>query len=679
MPQSSLYWRVAGGIGTAVLSLALGTTALAQAPAPAPIPLGDFFKLPAYLEMLISPDGKKLATTSEVNGRLNVVVIDLDTKQAVALTNWDNIDVGRLRWVGNKWLLYSAIELNAPTGQENQNAGGLFAVTADGKISKQIIKTARQQSKTDTGGFLDMQFLRKIVDSDDEIIVQAVTLNDDSYDVYRYNLLSGRDRLLTRGRPSDRLGGWLLDSKNVARVAVASARGASQEVISYYRSGADDSWKELRRFDGTKPPAFVPLAVDVDDKTLLVASNEGRDNMAIFRFDPEANKFLGLVAQHPTYDLGASPQGQPSNSLIFDADTRELVGISVDADRPTTVWLDESRKSTQATLDRALPGKFNSFGGSKTAKRYVVNSSSDTSPGTYYIFDETKRSIEQIGPSRPWLEGKLANVTPFRLKTRDGLEIPSYYVLPKDYKPGTKLPTVVHIHGGPMARDVEQGGRFGFSFGVAEAQILASRGYAVVLPNFRITPELGSKLYYAGFGTYGRQMSDDHDDAFQWAIDQGFADPNKICISGASYGGFAALQNPIRGKKNWACAVVGLPVADQEFQRSEADYARSPSAVEYWKRVAGVPDWRDPIIREISPVFNADKLKAPVFMYVGEEDTRTPPKQAERMAEELKKAGNPVKDYFVGKGEGHGFRVIKTNVALYERMLKFLEENVKNK
>jgi dipeptidyl aminopeptidase/acylaminoacyl peptidase len=260
------------------------------------------------------------------------------------------------------------------------------------------------------------------------------------------------------------------------------------------------------------------------------------------------------------------------------------------------------------------------------------------------------------------------------LKTRDGLQIPSYYVLPRDHKPGTRLPTIVHIHGGPMARDVKQGGRFGASFGVREAQILASRGYAVVLPNFRVTPELGSDIYYAGFGTYGKQMSDDHEDAVKWAIDQGFADPAKVCISGASYGGYAALHAVSRPTNPFACAISGLPVTDLKFQRTEADYAQSPAAVEYWRKLQGVKDFDDPLVREMSPLFNAERIKVPVFMYIGEEDARTPPAQARRMADALQKAGNPVKHFFVGKDEGHGYGVEATNIAKNEQLLKFLED-----
>lgn len=661
--------------------LAAPSMGLAQADAartaqPAAPSIQDFFRRPQYTEMAVSPSGRYLATTSPRHGRQNLVVLDLEERTATSLTNYDNIDVGRLRWVSDEYVLFSAVQLNAPSGQENPRAGGLFSAAVNGNGITQLAKTWSQHARNESGGFMTMEMVRSVPGSKSEIIASAVVANDDSFDLYRVDVSNGRNRILTQGRPSDRIARWILDSRLVPRVAVAATDGATTTEVTYYRASADAPWKEINRFDSTKPPAFVPLGFDDDEKHLLVASNANRSAMAIFRYDPEAGTFGELVAQHPQYDLGASPQGEVTTTLMRDPKTQAISGLRVDTDRLETIWFEPEMAKLQATIDAALAGRTNVIQRTAQDKRLLVTSYSDTSPGRYYLFDQDKRRLEEIGAARPWLEGKLARVTPFRLKTRDGLEIPSYYVLPRDYKPGTRLPTIVHVHGGPMARDVQQGGRYGGSFGVREAQILASRGYAVVLPNFRITPQIGSSIYYAGFGTYGMQMSDDHEDAAKWAVDQGFADPKKICISGASYGGYAALHAVSRPSNPFACSISGLPVADLEFQRREADYARSKSALEYWRRIQGVKDWDDPLVRTMSPVNNADKIKVPVFIYIGDEDTRTPPEQARRMAAALQKAGNPVKGFYVGEGEGHGYGVEKTNIELYNQMLRFLEESL---
>ena len=637
----------------------------------APPAIEEFVRRPQYTEMLASPSGRYLATTRAISGRLNLVIIDLETRSSFGITNFNDIDVGQVRWVGDERLVFSAIEINKPTGQEAPNAGGLFTVSREGKDFRQLANTAAQLRRNETGGFVALSYQASIPGTTDEIIAAGAIGTDDSFELYRLNLLTGRYRLITAGRPANGISRWVLDSKNAPLVAVAQGRSGSTLIHTYYRPNVESPWKEINRFDTTKPPAFVPLAIEPDGKTLLISSNEGRANMAIFRYDPEKQQILELVAEHPKYDLGASPMGQPLSSLVRDPVSGRLLGIRVDADTLQTVWLDEAAAKMQASVDASLPGRTNLI--SSPRKRLVVSSFSDRSPGKFYLFDSEAKRLEEIGPSRPWLEGKLAAVRSFRLKTRDGLEIPSYYVLPANYKPGDRLPTIFHIHGGPFARDVVSGGRFGSSFGVLEAQVLASRGYAVVLPNFRITPELGSSIYYAGFGTYGRQMLDDHEDAVTWAVAQGFADPKRLCISGASYGGYAALQALVRPSNPFSCAISGLPVTDVPFQQTNADYSESQSARAFWLRVLGINSINEPIAKSISPISHADKIKVPVFMYVGERDTRTPPSQALRMADALRAAGNPVKEYIVGKGEGHGYGVTANNVRLFEGMLQFLE------
>ena len=637
----------------------------------APPAIEEFVRRPQYTEMLASPSGRYLATTRAISGRLNLVIIDLETRSSFGITNFNDIDVGQVRWVGDERLVFSAIEINKPTGQEAPNAGGLFTVSREGKDFRQLANTAAQLRRNETGGFVALSYQASIPGTTDEIIAAGAVGTDDSFELYRLNLLTGRYRLITAGRPANGISRWILDSKNAPLVAVAQGRSGSTLIHTYYRPNVESPWKEINRFDTTKPPAFVPLAIEPDGKTLLISSNEGRANMAIFRYDPEKQQILELVAEHPQYDLGASPMGQPLSSLVRDPVSGRLLGIRVDADTLQTVWLDEAAAKMQASVDASLPGRTNLI--SSPRKRLVVSSFSDRSPGKFYLFDSEAKRLEEIGPSRPWLEGKLAAVRSFRLKTRDGLEIPSYYVLPANYKPGDRLPTIFHIHGGPFARDVVSGGRFGSSFGVLEAQVLASRGYAVVLPNFRITPELGSSIYYAGFGTYGRQMLDDHEDAVTWAVAQGFADPKRLCISGASYGGYAALQALVRPSNPFSCAISGLPVTDVPFQQTNADYSESQSARAFWLRVLGINSINEPIAKSISPISHADKIKVPVFMYVGERDTRTPPSQALRMADAMRAAGNPVKEYIVGKGEGHGYGVTANNVRLFEGMLQFLE------
>jgi len=661
-------------VSLAALLLAGAVPALAQAPAPgAALSAEDVWKPPQLAGITLSRDGKFMAATAPVRGRMNLVVIELETRKAVALTGYEEFDVQGVTWVGNNRLLYSLGQNNSPTGPSQIDGGGLFMVSRDGKEARRLSMTVRETRRNNQNVYRGYSYFRTIPGTDEEIIATGNLVSADSTDLYRLNIVTGRATLLTTGRPSEYASEWILDSKLVPRVLTAGVKDKVTQVV-FYRKDDKSPWTELARFDANKGPAFVPLAFESNDQTLLVATNAGRETMAVYRYDPEAKKLGELVAQHPRYDLGADGLGNRVTGVVRDPETDKLLGYSVNAAKPETVWLDPSYVAKQAALDRHFPGKTNDFRRTPDGKRWLVTSYSDTSPMRWYLYDEEKKTIEEIGAAKPWLDGKLVEQRPFLFKTRDGLEIPGYYYLPKGHKPGTKLPTIVHIHGGPFVRADTWARGFGYN----EGQLFASRGYAVIVPNFRITPGLGSKILYSGFGSYGRQMSDDHEDALKWGIAEGFVDPARVCMSGASYGGYAALQAIVRNADMWKCAVAGLAVTDLKYQLTtvEGDTAYNEGAVNLWKSILGTEDLSSPLVREISPVFHAAKIKRPVFLYAGQDDIRVPIAQIRDMADKLDSAGNPPKAFVVKPDEGHGFGRLENNVDTWNRILEFLKANL---
>ena len=200
----------------------------------------------------------------------------------------------------------------------------------------------------------------------------------------------------------------------------------------------------------------------------------------------------------------------------------------------------------------------------------------------------------------------------------------------------------------------------------------------MVVPNFRITPGMGNKIYSAGFGTIGRQMSEDHEDALQWAIDQGYTDSKRTCISGASYGGYAALQAMVKTPDLFKCAVAGLAVTDLTYQltSTETDFVSSKPALDFWKAIIGTDDFKSAITRDMSPINHADKIKGAVFLYAGRDDVRVPIDQMYRMDKALKAAGNPAKAFVIKEKEGHGYGKSENNIDLYTQMLQFLEAQI---
>jgi len=664
----------AGRIFIALIALAAAVLPGLAGAASDEVTLDDLLRAPALSNPIFSRSGKFFAATapSPSNKRMNLVVVDMATRKGQLITGFKDFDVIDVHWVGEDRLVFSLGQFNSPTGPGRFAGGGLFMVSRDGSEQKNLAPTV-QESKNRNQLHRSLDFYRTLPDNTEEIIASGNMTHAGSTDLYRLNILTGKYSLLTGGRPDSYTGGWLLDSKLVPRVVTAWVKDTLTEVV-YYRSGAEAPWKEIARYDMNKPPIFRPLAFESDDKTLQVATNAGRDTMAVYRFDPETKKLGEMIAQHPRYDMGADAGGGGVAGVVTDPRSNKILGYSVNGAKPEVVWTDPDYARIQRMLDTAMPKLTNSFRRQPGTKKLVVTSYSDVSPTRWYILDEEAKTLEEIGSSRPWLDGKLVEQRPFLFKTRDGLEIPGYYFLPKGYKAGTKLPTIMHIHGGPHAR----ADYWGRGFGWMEAQVFASRGYAVVVPNFRITPGMGSKVYFSGFGTFGRQMSEDHEDALKWAVDQGFADPARVCISGASYGGYASLQAMVKTPGLFKCAIAGLAPTDLEYQLTtfDGDTATNEAGVKLWKGILGTEELGSKLVRDISPLFNAEKIKGAVFLYAGEDDIRVPIDQINRMDKALKAAGNPAKAYVVKKEEGHGFGKTENRIDLYTQVLKFLEEQI---
>ncbi|MFN8960424.1 MAG: prolyl oligopeptidase family serine peptidase [Betaproteobacteria bacterium] len=648
---------------------------MASVAAPAlaqPIPIADIFRPPAYADPALSPNGRFFAVSVPVNGKMNLAIVDLEQRSVSRITDIRDFDVRLARWVGNERLVFTLGQFNSPTGPGQFDGGGLFMVSRDGKESRRLAPTVRELRNRNQFVFRGYEVLRTLPGNNEEILVIGNQRDAESADVYRMNVRTGRTTLLTERRP-DRVFEYVLDNNNVPRVARAYVRDR-YEFIVYYRKDADSPWEQIAQYEGSKGPILMPLAFESDNQTMVVAWNGDRPTMGIFRYDPNTRKLGELIAQHPRFDMGADASGQVIAGVIRDFRTNRVIGYQVQADRPETVWIDEDYARLQRMVDGALPNRVNNFRRTPDGERLLVTSFSDRQPLQWYLLDEKKRTLEELFSSRPWLKPDLmVEQRSFLLKTRDGLEFPGYYFLPNNYKKGERLPTVVHIHGGPAAR----ADFFGSGFGFMEAQLLASRGYAVIVPNYRVTPGLGSRNFYAGFGTIGRQMIDDHQDAARWGVAEGFADPQRICISGASYGGYATLMALARFPDTFKCGISGLMVSDLPLQLTSpaGDTSSSEIAVSFWNAMIGVKTTRD-TPADISPVNLADRIKQPLLIYAGEDDIRTPLEQTTRMIRALERAGNKPRAVIIKPGEGHGFGKTENNVELYEAIFKFLEESI---
>jgi dipeptidyl aminopeptidase/acylaminoacyl peptidase len=324
----------------------------------------------------------------------------------------------------------------------------------------------------------------------------------------------------------------------------------------------------------------------------------------------------------------------------------------------------------QKTVDKAFPDSVNQLFPARDHSRVLVYTYSDVSPGAFYLFDGKAGKLEWLVDRMSWIDAKrLSPMKPVRYRARDGLEIPAYLTIPRG-SAGKALPMVVMVHGGPWIA----GDRWHFN---PEVQFLASRGYAVLQPNFRGTTRYGWKHFSSSFRQWGLAMQDDVTDGVRWAIDQGVADPQRVCIYGASYGGYAAMMGLAKTPELFKCGIDYVGVTDLPFflTVSWSDYAYSDFISYGAKVMVGDVDRDLEQLKKTSPVELADRIKAPVLLAYGGVDRRVPIDHGTRMRAALERAGQKP-EWMVGEGEGHGFREMKNKVMFYSAMEKFLGENI---
>ena len=611
--------------------------------------------------MRISPNGDYLAALAPVGGRQNVVVIDLSNHKAHALTDLGKRDVVSVSWINDKRLMFRTGTIGERVF--DSRGGALWAIDRDGGDVRVLSEGDDDERNTAGARFLArVMFPVRLLpgDTDDLIMQEHVFADSESRPgpLYRVNSRTGRKTEISIGKPeSAKSERWVVDRDGVPRAFVA---GVGNSVHIYYRDGADAPWRKIDEFDQLSGEQWAPVAMADDGKRLIATTHRGgRDKAALALYDPATKSFVETLAAHPQVDLDE-----------LASDKNAVRGVRYEADREGHAWFDEDIASAQAAVDKALPGNVNDLSWSLDKQRFVVFSYSDVSPGVFYLFDRKTRKLEWLADRMPWIDAKkLSHVEPVRYKARDGLEIPAYLTLPKD-GPKKNLPLVMVIHGGPWV----SGDGWYYD---PEVQFLASRGYAVLQPNYRGTTRYGWKHYSASFKQWGLTMQDDITDGVKWAVDQGVADPKRVCIYGGSYGGYATMMGLAKTPDLYKCGVNYVGVTDLPLMLGAtwSDFAYSEYIEYAAKRLVGDTGADAEQLKATSPAQLAAKIRAPVLMAYGGADVRVPIEHGTRMKAALEREGqHPL--WIVADGEGHGFLAMENKVMFYGAMEKFLDANI---
>ena len=629
--------------------------------------IAGFVKPDSFDQIKISPDGRYYAATvpSEDNSIL-VILNRADNKVMGGFGLGKNTYVEDFDWVNSERVVFGTARkfggLDRP-----QLTGNLYAMNADGS-DKQIL-VGQDVNVMSTGTHIQTKKTEMIAafliddlpDDDKNVLILARPFSGDSYDrVEKMDVYSGRRVPVARSpvRNAD----YLADGKGVVRFAWGHDLQNANKL--YYRA-ADASdwtkttdWKELNN-EAASDHVESPLGFSSDDRYAYLQVEQASGPDAIVAFDTtdgSRKTVLRDAVGDPDRIIRAleKPHGAP-------------VGAFIAGGKPHTVFFDE--ESAEARLYRSLEAAFPGSSVAITSKTRdgslaLVEVRSDRDPGSFYLFDTVNKKASFLLARRDWIDpGKMAEERPVELKARDGLALHGFLTIPHGSN-GKNLPMVVLPHGGPFG----SADAWGFD---SETQILASAGYAVLQVNFRGSSGYGRAFTQAGAREWGGKMQDDVTDATQWAVGQGIADPARICIYGASYGGYAALEGVAKEPSLYKCAAGYVGVYDLPLMFSKGDTRELESGRNYMHDWIGEPSE----LGKVSPVNQAASIKVPVFLAAGGEDERAPIEHSERMEKALRAAGVPVETMFI-RTEGHGFYTTEHQAAFYQKLLAFLSANI---
>lgn len=633
----------------------VGVLAAVAFGAQAQVDLGPFVEDDGVRDIKISPTGEFYAATLPLGERSAVAVMRRSDRTIVGSHQLPrNTHIADFWWVGDQRLMFGLAErfgardFPSPTGE-------LFAMNVDGSRPQLLVGYRVRESSLGTNirSSAKEEFVHAwpidLLPEDPRNVLVAVSpfSKDPLTRVDRMDVQTGR-RTTIATAPVYR-GQFLADHAGEIRFAVG-ARGDNISRL-YYREQRGADW-QLINDERESGRVEVPIGFSEDDTVayLQVSQRSGPDAVIAWTIASGERRELAR-------DAAVDPE------LIMRPGTVAAVGVRYLGAPPRTAFFDETGEDAKRMrmLEAAFPGQVvRVASATRDAATQMLLVTSDTDPGSFYTFDVAGRQADFVLPRRARIDpARMATMQPVSLQARDGLPLHGYLTRPAGAG-DAPLPLVVMPHGGPF-------GIFDDWAFEPDAQVLAQAGYAVLQVNFRGSGNYGRAFRHAGAREWGGTMQDDLTDATRWAVAQGHADAERICIYGASYGGYAALMGVAREPDLYRCAVGYVGVYDLPLMRTQD--RRGGTSMRTW-----LDEWIGTDTAQLSagsPTRLADRIQAPVLLVAGGEDEIAPVEHTRRMERALRAAGVPVDTLYVAN-EGHGFYKPENRRAFYTRLLAFL-------
>ncbi len=626
------------------------------------IPVEAFFKNPGIGSLKLSPDGKHFAATVNIKGDKKLVILDVKTKEFKYIFSFSQgyREIGSFGWFNNERIYAEMVRKVGPLSQ-GRRTGYLFAGNIDGSNKGQILPRPKTPGRTSESA-KNYRIVNELPNEHKHVLI---SMWDGKFQkTYKLNTYTGA-RTTYEKSPIE-YGELVLDHNGTAR-AIQQNHPDDKMFRIFLRNDGKSKWELFKEFDAKKVGMSV-ADIAYDFKSLLINVRNTNVKRGIYRLNLNTKDFSFVKK---------IPGDSDVENYLYHYDVKnenyELIGFRQMPGYIEDTYIDDKHEGVifRNSLKESFPGQIvDLINDTRDGRKTLIRTWSDVNPGTYYLFDNITYKMEYLFDSNDSLNSELlAPMEPISFKARDGMEIRGYLTRPLGNKK-KNLPLVVYVHGGPYGPKDE----WGYNYSNRDTQFLANRGYAVLQINYRGSGGRGSKFQYDAYLKMGAEMQDDLTDGTMWAINNGIADKERICIYGASYGGYAAMMGIIREPELYKCSIPYVGVYDIK-EWNEADTWDSKNGREFVREAWGYDD--EKFVDERSPSHNVSKIKAAIFLVHGKKDPRVPISHYYSLTKALNKINYPFES-LVKPFEGHGFRNEENNYELYTKIEAFLKKHIGN-
>lgn len=612
-----------------------------------PIPLEAFYRDRILSDIEISPDGSKLMALKNIQGKTYVLIYDMKTGATNYPTMSDNTEFkfNWIRWANNERILMSLRFSSRLNSTQRYDETRLLSMSSSGGKMISLMKPNPDAPYDHVPQFQD-NIISMLPEDPKHILISVDRDLPLHQTVYKVDVYTGKLSRVLKYKTSVR--SWLADRQGNVRAGVSFDDDERKSTIKILDPNTN-KWVEAWSYTIFDEPEINALGFGENPNDFyLFADHEGYQ--ALYKADLSKPGY-------PKELIYAVDGSDISGRLIYSRALKKVVGLYTSE---RAIFFDNDFKAFQAGLDRALPDSDNYIASiSDNGRQYVVTSYSPTNPGTMYVGDRDQKTLSPIAVMLPELTEDVLVAKELRhFKARDGLDLDGYLSLPKNFadKP---IATIILPHGGPMSEDGSEFDRF--------SAFMVNRGYAVFQPNFRGSSGRGHDFMMQAVGGYGLEMQDDLEDAVAYLVKEKIANPKKVGIVGASYGGYAALMGATKTPDLFQCAISFAGMSDLIKMRSGFRYFEN-------RNVAREQFGNDKQqLKETSPARMADKVKIPILLIHGDKDTSVPVSQSRIMASELKSAGKTY-EYLELEDGTHHLDYLPHRQQTFEAMEKFLKQ-----